>query len=100
MPNGFSNLLGLFLINMYVKSASLIYFSPTGTTSKVCKSIIDGMQLELVQTINLTKPQARKVEIAQIEGDVVVWGMPVYEERIPGVVQSIIESLKGNGKLS
>lgn len=83
---------------MIINSAALIYFSPTGTTKKIMDSIVKGMNLEVVKTTNLTSPLIRKKPYNPIEEDIVIIGVPVYEERIPKLLYPFLTNLKGNSK--
>ncbi|MGE5626563.1 MAG: EFR1 family ferrodoxin [Solirubrobacterales bacterium] len=83
---------------MLIESVTTIYFSPTGTTKKIINSIVKGMDIQSKQIIDLTLPKNRVAEVPSITGDIVLIGVPVYEERIPEIVYEILENLKGNGK--
>lgn len=48
--------------------------------------------------IDLTLPKVREACIPLIEGDIVLIGVPVYEERIPEIVYPFLANLKGNEK--
>lgn len=91
---------------MVIKSATAIYFSPTGTTKKIINSIIKGMGLSKnTVSVDLTDTKVRDSEafgidgdVAIINGDIFIIGVPVYEERIPKMVNSFLNNLKGEGK--
>lgn len=83
---------------MIINSATIIYFSPTGTTKKVINSIIRGMGIASVNTIDLTSYKTRNSVILPIEDDIVLIGVPVYEEGIPKILVPFLTSLKGNNK--
>jgi Heterodisulfide reductase, subunit A and related polyferredoxins len=82
---------------MIISSVTSIYFSPTGTTKKIINSIIKGMGTVDNQIIDLTLPKARAAGIPLIDGDIVLIGVPVYEEKIPEILYSFLDKLKGNG---
>lgn len=84
---------------MNITKATSIFFSPTGTTRKICMEIIKGLGINDPQVIDLTQPSTRQNPLPDISGDIVILGMPVYEERIPKVVMPCIEKLVGNDKL-
>lgn len=83
---------------MLIDSITLIYFSPTGTTKKIINSIIKGMEMSNNQIIDLTFPEERNTSIPPINGDMVLIGVPVYEEKIPEIIYEVLTNLKGNGK--
>lgn len=83
---------------MIVNSATIIYFSPTGTTKKIVNSIVEGMGISNNEIIDLTLPKVRYGEAPLINGDVVLIGVPVYATGIPNILESFLSSLKGNNK--
>jgi len=83
---------------MIINSATTIYFSPTGTTKKIINSIAKGMGVVCNSQINLTLSEVRNAISPVIDGDIVIIGVPVYEERIPEMIYPFLTSLKGNNK--
>lgn len=83
---------------MIISSATSIYFSPTGTTKKVINAIVKGMGITNNTSIDLTSSAVRNILSPIIRGDIVVIGIPVYEERIPEMLYDFLTSLKGNKK--
>ncbi|MDR3598142.1 EFR1 family ferrodoxin [Clostridium sp.] len=83
---------------MLINSVTTIYFSPTGTTKKIINSIIKGMGISNNKIIDLTLPKVRMAGVPLIDGDIVLIGVPVYEEKIPEIVYPFLAKLKGNGK--
>lgn len=83
---------------MLISSVTTIYFSPTGTTKKIINSIVKGMGIVNNRIIDLTLPKVREENIPLIDGDIVLIGVPVYEEKIPEIVYLFLAKLKGNGK--
>ena len=79
-------------------NAQLIYFSPTGTTRKILGSIATGIGLENPKEINLTLPRDRKGMNLPLDADLLLFGIPVYEEHIPPVIRPILETLTGDGQ--
>ncbi len=68
---------------MEVKKVRLVYFSPTGTTRTVLKSIAKGMAVDDVESIDLTLPEAARMVIPPFSDELVVLGAPVYGGRVP-----------------
>jgi len=83
---------------MLISSVTTIYFSPTGTTKKIIDSIVKGMGIVNNQVIDLTLPKVREAGVPLIDGDLVLIGVPVYEEKIPEIVYPFLTNLKGNEK--
>lgn len=83
---------------MEIKSATTIYFSPTGTTKKVINSIIDGMGVERVNNIDITSFKNRNSTVPDIAGDIAIIGVPIYAAEIPEIVIPFLKGLKGNNK--
>jgi Pyruvate/2-oxoacid:ferredoxin oxidoreductase delta subunit/flavodoxin len=70
-------------------AVGLMYFSPTGTTRKVCEAIANSMSTAAPIRLDLTKPQtAEPQNIAGI--DVLVVGIPVYASRLPTIARERI----------
>lgn len=83
---------------MLISSVTTIYFSPTGATKKIINSIAKGMGIVNNEIIDLTLPKVRNADVPIINGDIVLIGMPVYEEKIPEIIYPFLTNLKGNGK--
>ncbi len=66
-----------------------VYFSPTGGTGKVVKHLAEslGNALDLPwDAFDITHPAAREIEYYFSEGDLVVFGSPVYAGRLPNKI--------------
>ncbi|EKQ51492.1 MULTISPECIES: EFR1 family ferrodoxin [unclassified Clostridium] len=83
---------------MIISSVTSIYFSPTGTTKKVINSITKGMGKVNNTIINLTNLNVRSNLNPVIDSDIVLIGVPVYEEKVPEMLSEFLINLKGNGK--
>lgn len=83
---------------MLINLVTTIYFSPTGTTKKIINSIVKGMGIVNNEIIDLTLLKIREDKLNLINGDIVLIGVPVYEEKIPKILYSFLTNLKGNGK--
>jgi ferredoxin len=83
---------------MLISSVTTIYFSPTGTTKKIINAIVKGMGIANDKIIDITLHKVRDDESPLIDGDIVLIGVPVYEEKIPEIVYPFLADLKGNGK--
>jgi ferredoxin/flavodoxin len=69
-------------------SVGLMYFSPTGTTQRVCEAIAGALSSETPTRIDLTKPQTATVQLGKV--DVLVVGVPVYASRMPALAKERI----------
>jgi ferredoxin len=83
-------------MNMDIKSAKLIYFSPTRTTRKVIEAIAMGTQLVVAEQIDLTPPDARVQKPTEMYDGLAIIGSPVYGGRLPTDAVSRLRGLKGN----
>ncbi|MBN2652526.1 MAG: 4Fe-4S binding protein [Spirochaetales bacterium] len=82
---------------MAIKSVSVIYFSPTGTSFKIAESFALGLACDSVQWIDITDPNLRE-KSQDIKSDLVVIGFPVYEEHIPPFVLDSLKKMQFNVK--
>lgn len=79
-------------------NAQLVYFSPTGTTRKILRAISNGIGVENLIDVNLTMPHNRQGMILHPNTNLLLLGVPVYEEHIPSVVRPILENLAGKNQ--
>ncbi|MEN6349577.1 MAG: EFR1 family ferrodoxin [Syntrophomonas sp.] len=81
---------------MKIESLKLIYFSPTGTTKTIIEGIARGIVQTPVETIDITKPEARKHPLLTSENDLLVVGVPVYVGRVPSTALDWLCTLKAH----
>ena len=77
-----------------------IYFSPAGTTKKVCSAAADTMASELglpAETFDFTLPQARQTFPELSSEDLVIFAVPTYAGRVPNVLLKYLDTIKGGG---
>ncbi|KZL92635.1 EFR1 family ferrodoxin [Clostridium magnum] len=84
---------------MDYKGLTLIYFSPTNTTKTIIEEIASGIGESIVEVIDLTKIKNRN-KIKEVSGDIVLIGVPVYEEKVPVIVFQCLENINGKGKVA
>ncbi|MDY3015006.1 MAG: EFR1 family ferrodoxin [Evtepia sp.] len=88
---------------MTVNTVWAAYFSATNTTKKVvtqiARRLADRANVPL-QTFDFTRPDARKQPKAFSEGDLVVFGTPVYAGRVPNLLIKFVASVQGNGAMA
>jgi len=82
---------------MQVNSVKLVYFSPTGTTRSVLRSMAAGIQVDQVDVIDLTPPDADTRMFEELGSELAVIGMPVYAGRLPKGAVARLRRLRGNG---
>jgi len=68
---------------MDINTAKLIYFSPTGTTKKVLEGILQGIGIDATEHIDLTPSKAKALEVAEMQNELALIGVPVYGGRVP-----------------
>ena len=86
-----------------INKVAALFFSPTYTTRKVVTAIAEGiatrMQTGKPTSINVTTPVQRRETPVFGEGDIVVFGVPVYIGRVPNLIRDFFASIKGNGAI-
>lgn len=83
---------------MKIRSASVVFFSPTDTTKKIVYSVIKGMNAGKIEEINLNSCDERKRRDAHIKNDIAVIGVPVYGGRIPKFLYPFLMSMRSDRK--
>ncbi|WP_321492656.1 EFR1 family ferrodoxin [uncultured Desulfobacter sp.] len=79
-----------------------LYFSATGTTEKIVNRIAQIIaknfsEKTAVNTIDFTRPEARKKTFSFDKNDIVIFGIPVYAGRVPNVLLKFLNTISGNG---
>ena len=82
---------------MDVKTATLVFFSPTATTRTVLEKIAQGMDIPVAESIDITRPEIREMPVPDFTGQILLIGAPVYAGRIPQVAADYFSSLKSSG---
>jgi len=75
--------------------ATLIYFSPTGTTKKIVEGIAAGLGAGAPGHINLTLPSFRTAAM-EIQQGLSIIGVPVYAGRVPEETVRRLGSIRGD----
>lgn len=78
---------------MEINQIKMVYFSPTGTTKKIASSIARGINLERIEFVDITKPQARQQHISTSENELLIVAVPVYMGRIPAILSNWLKSI-------
>ncbi|WP_018248383.1 EFR1 family ferrodoxin [Orenia marismortui] len=85
---------------MQIDKLSKVYFSPTNTTQEIVEAIAKGLRIEDTERIDLTKVDTRKNFSLNLNSNnqLLIIGVPVYEERIPDLVKEPLNNLRGEGQ--
>ena len=81
---------------MNLTKIKLIYFSPTRSTKNILEHIAKGTQIETVEHIDLTHPEAKIQEFKALNDELAILGVPVYGGRVPIDAIHRIQRLKAN----
>ena len=82
---------------MKTESVQCLYFSPTGSTRKFVETVAAGTGLRQVPSVDITTPSQRQLWSGEIEGDLLVVGVPVYGGIPPALVLEPLARMTGNG---
>ncbi len=89
---------------MQMKKVWSVYFSPCGSVKQIACYIAGRAAEKLgleTATLDYTLPAARERSYSFGEGDIVVWGSPVYAGRLPNKLLPFVQNnFKGNGALA
>lgn len=89
---------------MKICKVHAVYFSATGNTKFVVSMIAEEIAKKLKvlwESCDFTLPDDRKVQRQFGEGDLVIFGTPVYAGRVPNKILPTVQSLfEGNGALA
>jgi ferredoxin len=78
-----------------MRTAHLIYFSPTGTTETISTSIVRGLAVKNIIRYDLTRPNA-SFELALTDG-VAIIATPVYAGRVPELFLQRFQEITAKG---
>lgn len=81
-----------------VDSVQCLYFSPTGSTRRIVETVAKGTGVPSLVPISVTTPQDRDSFSGQIDGDLLIVGVPVYTGRVPSFVLSPLSQVDGAGR--
>ncbi len=89
---------------MEINKINVVYFSPCGNVEKAVMTMAVKMKECLgvdLEVLDYTLPKAREAQIGFSEGDLVIFGSPVYAGRIPNKTLPYIQQhFTGNGALA
>jgi ferredoxin len=78
------------------KAVKLVYFSPTRTTQKILEGIARGTEIDTVEHLDLTPPEANTPELDERQDELFILGVPVYSGRVPLEAAARMQRLKAN----
>ena len=79
------------------KIIKTFYFSPTGTTKQIVEAVASGISADKPQMIyDITLTNAREQSLSFNKEDLLIVGVPVYGGRVPTLIESYLETLRGN----
>jgi ferredoxin len=81
-----------------VHSVQSLFFSPTGSTRRIVETIAAGTGVPSLAPISVTTPRERDSFSGQIDGDLLIVGVPVYTGRIPAFVLPPLSQADGTGR--
>lgn len=81
---------------MKIQSLKLVSFSPTGTTKAIIQHIANGINIDAVELIDITKPYNRKQTLQTSEDDLLIVGVPVYMGRVPDVISEWLHTISAH----
>lgn len=89
---------------MDINRVVALFFSPTLTTRKCVEAIAGSVAIKLnvntpVEVVDVTTPAKRENVPSFKEGDLVIWGVPVYIGRVPNLITPFFKQIIGNGAL-
>lgn len=79
---------------MKMKRLHLVYFSPTGTTQSVLRTVAKFLDAEVVEH-DLTDYAAGEMRLKFEADDFVLFGFPVYGGRVPQTFRERMKGIKG-----
>jgi ferredoxin len=86
------------MISNAINSVQCLYFSPTGSTQRIVETVAKGTEIPVTTPISITTPRDRDSFKGQIDGDLLVVGVPVYGGRFPSFVLSPLSKIDGAGR--
>ena len=81
---------------MKIQSIKISYFSPTGTTRRIIKGIVQGIDHSSSEFIDLTRPDARKKPLQAAQNDLLIVAVPVYAGRVPAILHDWLNEINGS----
>ena len=87
---------------MEIRKVKAVFFSPTGTSEKITKTIAEVVAKELdinAESFDFTLPKNRLEPIIFDSEELVIFGLPVIAGRVPNVLLEFLSKIQGNGAI-
>ena len=84
---------------MEIKKLHFVYFSPTGTTQSLLRTITKSFNTE-IEEHDITDYNCKDIELRFERDDFVLFGFPVYSGRVPKTFINRLCGIKGQGTLA
>ena len=81
---------------MKIESLKLVCFSPTGTTKMIIEGVARGIDENIEELIDITKPDARIQQLETSENELLVVAVPVYMGRVPELLNEWLHGIKAH----
>ena len=85
-------------ISSIIKEVKIVTFSPTGTSRKVAEAIAQGIDIENVSLIDITREEDTEVTFS--EEDLVIFAMPVYGGHVAPIALKRLQDIRGKDTLA
>ena len=82
------------------RDVTVLYFSPTGTTGTIVRTIAAGISGDTYSRIDITSSKAREKQYNFQQLDLVIIGMPVYAGRLPETVIPFFKKINADSSLA
>jgi len=79
---------------MEINLIKLVCFSPTGTTKAVIQGIAQGINHNIMELTDITRPDSRKQQLQTAENELLVVAVPVYMGRVPKLATEWLQRIK------
>jgi len=80
----------------WIRTVTLAYFSPTGTTKSIVQAIAQGVKQKPAEQIDVTSPDARKKQLQTSRNELLVVAVPVYLGRVPALLVEWLYMIKAD----
>ena len=80
---------------MEFTKVTAIYFSPTGSTKRIVRAVLSEFDFPKSE-IDLTSYENRNKSYAFGRDELVIFGVPVYGDRVPSIAEQRIKQISGN----
>lgn len=79
---------------MEIQALKLACFSPTGTSKAIVQAVARGIDHEVTELLDVTKPDARAQQVKTAQGELLVVAVPVYGGRVPGLLRQWLQGIE------